>query len=415
MIPALLLLAAAGAVPVTQVANRCVFGGDKWTTAGILSRTDRHMHTARVAATGIRFAYTNSGSGPSGAAPGPNAFTLAAAIEKGGTVYPLTFGGVARTTVDPGEVVVSDPCYAVSLSPGDDFYSRTYAEVASAGQKVPISMRETHIASRGDGSTYSTTGADLTTVGSATPPASNARGIWPQAIGGVPTAPGATAVAVLGSSTPEGQGDNTSDAALPPGYVARACEAAGVPYANFALSGDRFQYIRDATEQGRRFGDLLSWVSHIVCDYGVNDLINLRTLAQMQADGIAFWGYLAATGKLVSQATFKPYTSSTDGWVTVENQTPGGVNPTRLAWNAWLRDGAPLIAGAAAATGTTDPAAVRVGSAGHPLDAVLEVADALESSRDSGVWTPGYTSDGLHPNPTGHAAAAAVASAWILA
>ena len=127
----------------------------------------------------------------------------------------------------------------------------------------------------------------------------------------------------------------------------------------------------------------------------------------MQADGIAFWGYLASTGKLVSQATFKPYTSSTDGWVTVENQTPGGVNPTRLAWNAWLRDGAPLIAGAAAATGTTDPAAVRVGSAGHPLDAVLEVADALESSRDSGVWTPGYTSDGLHPNPTGHAAAAA--------
>jgi hypothetical protein len=92
---------------------------------------------------------------------------------------------------------------------------------------------------------------------------------------------------------------------------------------------------------------------------------------------------------------------------TVANQTlskTAAEETRRKEFNAWLRDGAPIIAGAPVTPGTAG--AVRSGTAGHPLTNWFEVADLAESARDSGKWKAGYVSDGTHPNAVGAAALA---------
>lgn len=47
------------------------------------------------------------------------------------------------------------------------------------------------------------------------------------------------------------------------------------------------------------------------------------------------------------------------------------------------------------------------GQASHPLYTYWEIADEVETARNSGIWRAGYTDDGLHPTATGINAAAA--------
>lgn len=74
------------------------------------------------------------------------------------------------------------------------------------------------------------------------------------------------------------------------------------------------------------------------------------------------------------------------------------------------------VAGGVGAIGTSGilqdtivPAGALVaGQGGHPLTSFFEIADTVESSRNSGRWkAPGYTADGIHPSAVGHAAMAA--------
>jgi lysophospholipase L1-like esterase len=110
---------------------------------------------------------------------------------------------------------------------------------------------------------------------------------------------------------------------------------------------------------------------------------------------------------LVYATTCTPQTTSTDGWVTVINQTVAnaGKETKRVQYNDWLRDGAPTVGGVAVAVGTNP--AVRAGEVGHPLFGFIEVATLAESGVNSGLWKAGYTDDGTHPNSVGAAGIAA--------
>jgi lysophospholipase L1-like esterase len=88
-------------------------------------------------------------------------------------------------------------------------------------------------------------------------------------------------------------------------------------------------------------------------------------------------------GLPVFQNTITPSTTSTDSWATTGNQTPESSNAVRVQVNDWIR---------------TVPS---------PLSGYFEIADLAETARNSGIWKAGYTSDGLHPNATGHSALAA--------
>lgn len=121
---------------------------------------------------------------------------------------------------------------------------------------------------------------------------------------------------------------------------------------------------------------LAVYATHVVSEYGINDITGGASLATMQARLQTFWGFFPT--KKVSHCTITPVSTSTDGWTTTANQSVVGTNSVRVAVNNWLR------------------------STVAPLWAVHEVADVVESARDSGIWkadgvTPGlWTADGTH-------------------
>jgi lysophospholipase L1-like esterase len=126
----------------------------------------------------------------------------------------------------------------------------------------------------------------------------------------------------------------------------------------------------------------------------------------LQASLITQWRSMNCLGPKIWQTTITPRpTSSSDGWTTVAGQTVNAAdNPKRNLVNAWIRDGAPMTAAFAPLAQNTFTA-LRAGDAGHPLQGYIEVTDAIESARDSGLWrAPGFTTDGVHPSSMGHIA-----------
>ena len=137
-------------------------------------------------------------------------------------------------------------------------------------------------------------------------------------------------------------------------------------------SGDS---VRAATTNGYTLRLALSqYCSHIACEYGFNDLdAGARTATVILADLVTFAAYFS--GKPFWQSTISPASTSTDSFATTVNQTTKASNAQRVLLNA----------------------AIRFGSA--PFHGVFEVADQMESARDSGLWkAPGYTVDGIHGN-----------------
>lgn len=124
------------------------------------------------------------------------------------------------------------------------------------------------------------------------------------------------------------------------------------------------------------------YFSHLLCGYGFNDIYtSVDSKATVIANLQAIWATAPASRK-VFQTTITPKTTSTDSWATVENQTIASGDVTRLDLNADIRN--------AAFSG---------------MDGYWDVADGIESSRDSGKFriTGGAnTTDGLHPNPLGY-------------
>lgn len=153
-----------------------------------------------------------------------------------------------------------------------------------------------------------------------------------------------------------------------------------------AKSGESAQQFAADTngQQRRRLLDTGDWLLYA---YGTNDIYGGRTLAQTQADTLTILGWARQRGVKIALCTITPRTTSTDGFVTVANQTEqnaGTAGLVRKAFNAWVRSGA-----------------------GGFADLVVDVANQVETAQDSGLWkadtTIGpYTVDGLHPTFTGH-------------
>lgn len=184
-------------------------------------------------------------------------------------------------------------------------------------------------------------------------------------------------------------------------YQEQALKELGKAHTKAAMGGEAFSHFPSRWAQ--RYSGIIDYVSHVFCAYGVNDVSQGVELTKTRA--FALWNqYKTAGVGTVIQTTATPcFVGSTDGYTTLENQTVP--SNSRVAWNQWLRDGAPLISGAPAATGTTDPTAIRAGHASHPVKHVLDLAAAVESSQDSGKWRVDLGAiggDGTHPNTLGH-------------
>lgn len=345
------------------------------------------------------------------------AFDLKASVEKpGGYVEPVYFQGRRTATIDKAGLLVSDPV-ALSEDAGTDFWVRSRAS-GTGGAVWPYQRDLRPELGEGivNGSDLVDSGT-VTAVGAATP------GLMPVAI---ITDAAYPSVAMEGDSVMWGLGD---DEATPQfkGFVRRALNRQ-LGYVGLSRSGARAEYV--ATPGVFRSRLLLALgCTHAVSNFGINDVggtaggagvLGSRTAAQLEADWLTLAKMHQRGGTDWYQCTLTPYTSSSDNWATVGAQTVRAL-PAREQANDWLRDGCPIDPSTKApvAVGTSGAlrtvyitwngtAFVHAGTRAedHPIAGAFEIADLVESSRNSGKWkTDGtafkYVNNdtfGIHPS-----------------
>lgn len=350
--------------------------------------TSTTPHVMATDAQGIRLAVGNvTGSGGGVYAVGPNDVLWSATVTVRGVTRAVTWSGADQITVTPGQIATSDPVEAWAAQ--GETVQVTMTGIAPSGGTVPT------MEGWSDGSGGYLAGP-LAVI--ADTPDATAEPRW----------------LLLGDSVTEGVGDDLGGRGGTygtGGYFARILDQRGEAYLNAGASGERYMQLDGLWDA--RIGALAAYCDRAIVGYCINDL--MAYTATQNADAfIERWHGLLQRGLRVWQVTVLPRTNA-DGTVP---DTGSGRDAERAAWNAWLRDGAPGWWQAqygrwqASPTGSTAADTVRIGGtdpAGgpHPLAGVLDVAAIASPPGSPDVWRTGWTQDGVHPSPTGHAGLAA--------
>ncbi|MBZ9600746.1 SGNH/GDSL hydrolase family protein [Phyllobacterium chamaecytisi] len=324
-------------------------------------------------------------SGSAAEVAGPNAITVEAAIE---TISPsvafatVTFGGDTSVVIQPGAVVISDPI-PLDFDANASAWIRT-GVIVTLGQSWP---RTSMFAITGEAmyeSTEATSQVQATGAMAARATGAVAGGGYiPMAIIGVPMEP-FPSVGLLGDSIMAGTVGDSSDATTgargmfargmyftdgtvwPWGLLARASETAAF---NVGVAGYRRRGVMD-------------YCTHIICDYGTNDIAASATLAAIQASLTTIWTSAKRRGCKVYQSLILPRTNA-GNTAPSAGFTVGGV---RDQLNAWI--------------------ITQVGNG--ILDGYIDTNAIAESKVTPGLWAnSAWTSDGTHPNAAGCIAIAA--------
>lgn len=144
----------------------------------------------------------------------------------------------------------------------------------------------------------------------------------------------ARSLANIGDSTGAGTDDQTfgSNAG---GWPSRS--AASWPGSNVCIAGEKLQNAVDPNTFYTR-EKIVFWHTDVLDSYLINDVIQSRTVGQMQADVLAMAYSRMSIGQNYIKATCLPLTDSTNGWFDVAGQTVRANEANRLAINTWLRD-----------------------------------------------------------------------------
>lgn len=394
-----------------QVATNCrLVNAKAGTNKGI---SVRNHHRARGAISEIAMVLPNwyvERSASKFEYPNNAGMVCAASVEyPAGVFQRLFFNGSVRELIAGGNYVVS-AFLPIAIPDNAEFWTNIW--ISAATTIVFFNGSTAQVAANGEKGTVATTDVTDFTMASHTGSAQT-YGLWPLALIGRTSARPAI---ILSDSIGEGLGD-TSDITDHVGMLARLLGPTSA-YINLSQSGDRLELL--AQSDSKRLA-LLAYGRNVVCGLCVNDIGAGRSLAQIKSDMVNLWVRARTQlplGGRVFQTTITPSCTSTDNFASLAGQAAApnfslSGTGTREQLNDWLRDGAPLVGGAPAAA--TTPAALRAGSASHPLHAVLDMADAVESSRNSGKWkvdgtASKWTVDGIHPSNHGHIQAATIAA-----
>jgi hypothetical protein len=367
------------------VADTATIIGPYWVTDQ--PGTSRSSHTSGGAVGDLRLVYgnwvTNAGNGDTDASNG-GAIPIRAAVEyPAGTITPVFFTGQRDGNLGNGATLTTDPV-GVNIPPNTQFWVRTYLNVPS-GYKWPQVVN-----SSGNTLGEGFAAGDLTAAGSASIARSDSYLFAPIAILGRSSA--TRAVALVGDSIMAGQGD-VNDMSIvngTAGFGSRALTSAGITWASIALPGEKADTFINAPTGSIRRLPIISNCTSAVCDYGANDLQpgSSQPYATLTANLVLLWRALAVRGMRVWQTTITPNTNSTDNWATVANQTVDTYrsNPIRVQLNDWIRAGAPLDPTALTPVAVGTSGALLAGQSGHWLTGYFDTADAVETSRNSGIW-----------------------------
>lgn len=326
--------------------------------------------------------------------------TITASLEyPSGTFTQITFSNNNTSCVlKRGQRIVSDSILC-DIADGADFWVRTCVTV-TAGVIFPKFWATASGYNEG-----ALAGSDATMTGTITNSSSNTFGA--SAIIGNSTTSKAT-IANIGDSLSSGQSDSGTAASNPNLYGGGIYgRAFGQNYPTLIMNIAGQSIAQWATNKAR-LTHLFATCQYFICQLGINDCRSSDVQATIQANYIALWDILRSIGIYGYQTTITPNTTSTDSWATTANQTPfatNNCNTKRIAINDWIRDGAPINVSTrvAVATGDASGTTVRAGDPRHPLLGYFEVADTVESARNSGIWkAPNYTTDGLHGTSTSY-------------
>ena len=312
-----------------------------------------------------------------------------------------------RKLVKPGDIPVFGPLDHDFVA-GDILKLRAYVKVATQGLKWPANYYGAGVM----GSDKSEDAEFIAENGLFAP--------HPTAIVGIPTGASDKSVAILGDSI--GQSGASEAGFWATGF------GLGVPIMNLSVQTDEAQrFIRDLEQRGIRMS-LAVHATNILWQFGKNDFREEATLDKsttMIDNLITVAKMFKARRKPFFATTITPQTTSTDGWATVGNQTRylEGFHLTKVGYNDWLRDGAPLFADTLlrAGIGASGSNVIRAGETDDHLIAYedcppspgctnpgyFDIADAVESARNSGIWKAGYSADGVHLNTVNASAAVA--------
>lgn len=310
--------------------------------------------------------YGNLNGGVSDVA-GANPITVRAGFEDDeGGITPLSPGGVRDVVIAPGDYAAI-PIEGVGVYPaGTPFYVRTRVVVETGGKFGCNLFAANGVDGFENGSDDS---VDLTTGGAISAGPNGGIMFAPICILGDTVGGQRVAVAIVGDSNSAGGAGGLANimvAGVPStveGYAGRAI--GGIfPTVNMGQNGES---VGGATLEPYR-EQVLASISHALVMYGTNNVFLIgQSLETVKANLLAFWQRLKDELGIakVFAVTIPPQTTSTDNWITEENQTAKGETAIRNDLNDWLL--------------TLTPE-------NSPVDRVFDAAPTVEAAGNRGIW-----------------------------
>jgi hypothetical protein len=326
--------------------------------------TARNRRRACFSTSRLKLVFGNwcaSTSGTGTMVPGPNPFEVQACFQHFGTsildytptrVNVTWNNGQKFGTVFPGQLLVSDPCpfqveageayfliYSISV-PGPNWsFVQGHGQAGGATQ--------TQYALNNGDANHSEIGVEAS-VGFSATPFNNATG--PMTILGSSNIKQRT-VALIGDSVIGVSNDGGGGAAgyawgrrLMMNQTGLALTSSGwtgttpnFPFIICAKGGDTSQTF--ASELNSQPGvTLAEMCTTVLWDYGINDVTAATALLPLQSYTLTAARWFIEKGIKFIAATLTPYTTTTDSYSTVANQTVTANEVVRTGYNTWLRD-----------------------------------------------------------------------------
>lgn len=347
--------------------------------AGNTKGMSRTRHIARSTVTSLRVAFPNFYvPGSTETAPGATA-TVAAGIEYNGASTQVLWSASASTTIADGGISTLSDEVSVSIPSGAEFFVRCFFQASTGvlgnyGTGNPTGAAPGSDASNGESWRVGSSATDETLNTGVIVNGTDVVGFIYVPILLVASITGSS-VLIIGDSRGQGYTDVYTGTSGDKGELSRAV-GAQFGYTEVAVPFEKaVDFINSHTQRV----SLKTYFSHVICEYGINDIVIGRNPTQVASDQTTIAGYFPAAA--VYQTTLPPETTSSDSWATTANQTLQAENTNRVSLNGLIRAGVSGFAG------------------------YLEVADIVESARDSGKWivdgSANYaTNDGVHETNT---------------
>ncbi len=358
--------AKAQVMPLSQVATRCAPpqintpGNKEWVATSV-----RRM-MASVTRFKIEVGYGHIASLRE-ADPGGPAYFMASVEYPAGTHTRVLFKG-NKLGMCPGLDYLLSDWIDVPIPAGAEFWVTIQGNAPTGGSVYNLLTAAQIPASDKMYTAVSFAGADYT-MGAAYTGNVTGGAFWPSA---VVAETDATSTILIGDSRVYSAND-TVDSAYDLGEVARSVGEL-VGYINIARSGDYASFFN--ADHDWRLAPA-KYCTMAIVEYGINDILNYGTSGFAQARLARYTDNILKMlppGMPAYITTMGPVTNSTDGWVTTGNQTiPNATRETvRTVENDRRRT-------------------VPKGWSG-----CIDIADVIETARNSGIWKANYTNDGVH-------------------